>query len=80
MVANPHLVNLKKSGIVEESQAQVVALDFIFDLEYRYAALSRRDAALNVLTSLGAQLTNPSANLRETLVTTLAHDVFGPWF
>ena len=40
-VASPHLVNLKKSGIVEEIQAQVVGLDFIFDLEYRYAALSR---------------------------------------
>ena len=41
LVASPHLVNLKKSGIVEEIQAQVVALDFILDLEYRYAALSR---------------------------------------
>ena len=41
LVASPHLVKLKKSGIVEESQAQVVGLDSIFDLEYRYAALSR---------------------------------------
>ncbi len=41
LVASPHLVNLKKSGIVEEIQAQVVALDFILNLEYRYAALSR---------------------------------------
>jgi len=41
LVASPHLMNLKKSGIVEEIQAQVVGLDFIFDLEYRYAALSR---------------------------------------
>ena len=73
-VASPHLVNLKKSGIIEEIQTQVVGLDFIFDLEYKYAAL------LNVLTSLGAQLTNPSANFRETLVTTLSHGGFGPWF
>ncbi len=41
LVASPHLVNLKKSGIVDGIQAQVVGLDFIFDLEYRYAALSR---------------------------------------
>ena len=41
LVASPHLVNLKKSGIVEGIQAQVVALDFSFDLEYTYAALSR---------------------------------------
>ena len=38
---SPHLVNLNKSGIVEEIQTQVVGLDFIFDLEYRYATLSR---------------------------------------
>jgi len=41
LVASPHLVNLKKSGIVDGIQAQVVGLDFIFDLKYRYAALSR---------------------------------------
>ena len=40
----------------------------------------KKDATLNVLTSLGAQLTNPSANLREILITTLAHGGFGPWF
>jgi len=34
-------MDLKKSGMVKESQAQVVALDVVFDLEYRYAALSR---------------------------------------
>ena len=41
LVASHHLVNLKESVIVEGIQAQVVALDFILDLEYRYAALSR---------------------------------------
>jgi len=41
LVASPHLVNLKKSGIIEEIQAQVVGCDFIFDFEYRYTALSR---------------------------------------
>ena len=34
-IASPHLVNLKKSGIVEDIQTQVVGLYFIFDLKYR---------------------------------------------
>jgi hypothetical protein len=41
IVASPHLKNLKRCGKIEDIQAQVVKVCFIFNLEYRFAALLR---------------------------------------